>query len=167
MPRRHTRRRRKIKTSDIASGVLLVALGAYIVLQARDWSFITADGPGPGFMPIGVGAALIALALAQVIGAIRRSPDSTAAASAPASSGGERSVPRALASWAAFAISIALMKPLGFLLSFGLLAFFLVTVMYRQSLLKGVLVATLSALGFYLVFTVALRITLPVGVLGI
>jgi hypothetical protein len=38
--------------------------------------------------------------------------------------------------------------------------------MYRQGLLKGVLVATLSALGFHLVFAVALRIALPVGFLG-
>jgi putative tricarboxylic transport membrane protein len=149
------------------SGVLLVALGAYIVLQARNWSFLTADGPGPGFMPIGVGAALMLLAAAQVLGALRRSSRSTPAELAVPASDGERSVPRALASWVAFAIAIALVKPLGFLLSFGLLAFFLVTVMYRQSLLKGVLVATLSALGFYLVFDVALRITLPAGFLGI
>jgi hypothetical protein len=149
------------------SGVLLVALGAYIVLQARDWSFLTADGPGPGFMPIGVGAALMLLAAAQVLRALYGSSRSTAAELAVTASDGERSVPRALASWVAFAIAIVLVKPLGFLLSFGLLAFFLVTVMYRQSLLKGVLVATLSALGFYLVFDVALRITLPAGLLGI
>jgi hypothetical protein len=149
------------------SGVLLVALGAYIVMQARDWSFLTAEGPGPGFMPTGVGAALIVLALWQVIGALAGSSHSTKAETALAASDGERSVPRALSSWVAFAIALALVKPLGFLLSFGLLAFFLVTVMYRQSVLKGVLVATLSALGFYLVFTVALRITLPVGLLGL
>jgi hypothetical protein len=149
------------------SGVLLVALGAYIVMQGRDWSFLTAEGPGPGFMPTGVGAALIVLALWQMIGALAGSSHSTKAETALAASDGERSVPRALSSWVAFAIALALVKPLGFLLSFGLLAFFLVTVMYRQSVLKGVLVATLSALGFYLVFTVALRITLPVGLLGL
>lgn len=149
------------------SGALLVALGAYIVLQARDWSFLTGDGPGPGFMPMGVGAALMLLAAAQVIGALRRSSRATTVELTVPASDGERSVPRALASWVAFAIAIVLVKPLGFLLSFGLLAFFLVTVMYRQSLLKGVLVATLSALGFYLVFDVALRITLPAGFFGL
>lgn len=151
-----------MKTGDIASGLALIGLGAYIVFEAWDWPFLGPDGPGPGFMPIGVGAALIALCAWQVVAALGEAP-----AGAEKGSGTDWSrVRRALAAWAAFAVAIALIKPLGFFLSFVLLGFFLVVVMYRRSVATGLAVSLFSAAGFYLVFAVALRIRLPAGPWG-
>jgi hypothetical protein len=65
-----------------------------------------------------------------------------------------------------FAACAALMQPLGFVLSFGLLTFFLVAVIFRQSFLAA-LITTIGCVGaFYLVFTVALGVDLPAGPFG-
>jgi len=75
-------------------------------------------------------------------------------------------VGRALSTWFALAVSVALFKPLGFVISFALLTYFIVAVMYRRSLKTAALVAVASAAGFYLVFDRALSVPLPVGILG-
>ena len=73
---------------------------------------------------------------------------------------------RALSTWFALAVSVALFKPLGFVISFALLTYFIVAVMYRRPLKTAALVAVASAAGFYLVFDRALGVPLPVGILG-
>jgi hypothetical protein len=73
---------------------------------------------------------------------------------------------RGLAVWLAFAGCAALMGWLGFLVSFALLTFFMVTVVFRESAIKAGIVAVCAALGFYAVFPLALGVTLPTGVFG-
>jgi hypothetical protein len=63
-------------------------------------------------------------------------------------------------------VSVALFKPLGFVVSFALLTYFIVAVMYRRPLATAALTAVASAAGFHLVFDRALGVPLPVGVLG-
>ena len=146
---------------DIVSGAVLAGLGIYIVFEARGWEYLGADGPGPGFFPLWYGIAMIVLSL-LLIGAsvVHR------AASEPGGRVNWREVGRALATWVAFTGGIALLKVLGFLLSFGLMTLFVVAVMYRRPLKVALAVAAGTALGFYLVFPLALNVSLPVGVLG-
>jgi putative tricarboxylic transport membrane protein len=143
---------------DVVSGTVLAALGGYIVYEARGWDYLGADGPGPGFFPTWYGIAMIALSLLLVVDGVR-----AAAAAKPAP---WREIGHALAVWAAFAASIALLKLLGFLLAFGLLTLFIVAVVYRRPLAAALAVAAGGALGFYLVFPLALNVALPVGVFG-
>jgi len=75
-------------------------------------------------------------------------------------------VGRALGIWAALAVSIALLKILGFLVSFALLTLLVVAVMYRRPLVTGLSVAIGSSVGFYLLFPLALNVSLPTGVFG-
>lgn len=77
-----------------------------------------------------------------------------------------REVGRAMLAWAGLALCVGLLKILGFLLAFGLFTFFLVAVMYRRPLGAAAAVALGIALGFYLLFPVALNVALPVGKLG-
>jgi hypothetical protein len=65
-----------------------------------------------------------------------------------------------------FTASAALLQPLGFVLSFGLLTFLLVTVIFRQSLLAGFVTATGCTGLFYLIFPLALGVSLPTGPFG-
>ncbi len=73
---------------------------------------------------------------------------------------------RALIVWSAFAVCVALIKPLGFLIALALLTMFIVAVMYGQSLKMALAVAVGNAAGFYLVFGLALQLSLPAGPLG-
>jgi putative tricarboxylic transport membrane protein len=148
------------RSADLWSGLVLTALGIYIVVQARGWEYMGVDGPGPGFFPMWYGIAFVLLSAVLVLSSLRRK----------AAAGGARfpwaRVRRALVVWLAFAISVALFKPLGFTVGFGLLCFFIVAAMYRRPLKVAAVVAVASALGFYLVFPLALGVSLPVGVLG-
>jgi len=146
-------------TGDLWSGLALAALGTYVIVQALQWDYLTPEGPGAGFFPLWYGMAMLALSAALVVSELRRR-------SAPGATTNWRPLGRALSTWLALAASVALFKPLGFLVSFALLTYFIVAVMYRRPLKIAALVATASAAGFFLVFQLALGVSLPVGVLG-
>jgi putative tricarboxylic transport membrane protein len=73
---------------------------------------------------------------------------------------------RALGTWAAFALAVVLMAPLGFVLSFALLTFFIVAWVFRRPLLTAGITAVVTALAFHLAFPVALGVDLPTGFFG-
>lgn len=148
------------KRADLWSGFALVALGAYVISEAQQWEIMGADGPGPGFFPLWYGIAMVALSATLVIGSVLRR-------ASPADGGiNWPETVRALATWLALAISIAALKPLGFAVSFALLTFFIVAVMYRRPFKIAAAVAIAGAAGFHLVFSFALGVSLPIGVFG-
>src|SRR6478735_1085730 len=122
------------KSSDLWAGLALAALGVYIVVQAAQWEYLGPDGPGPGFFPLWYGVAMLALAALLVVSHLRR-----VAARGSAFEWGK--VGRALSTWFALAVSVALFKPLGFVVSFALLTYFIVAVMYRRPLKTAALTA--------------------------
>jgi len=147
------------KSGDLWSGLALAALGLYIVIQARQWEYLGPEGPGPGFFPLWYGVAMFGLSALLIVSNLRRR-------SARGNTIDWVKVGRALSTWFALAVSVALFKPLGFVISFALLTYFIVAVMYRRPLATAALVAVASAAGFYLVFDRALSVPLPVGFLG-
>jgi len=147
---------------EVVSGVVLAALGAYIIAEARGWEYFGADGPGAGFFPLWYGIAMVVLALLLIGSSLLRH-----AAGKSGRPADWRGIGRALLVWSAFASSIALLKFLGFFLSFALLTLFIVAVMYRRPLLQALAVAIGGAIGFYLLFPLALNVRLPMGVFGI
>lgn len=146
---------------DVVSGSVLAALGVFIIIESRHWEYLGADGPGPGFFPLWYGIAMVALSLLLVGGSVLRPATGESAKGI-----NWKEVGHALATWGVFAGCIALLKVLGFLLSFGLFTLFVVAVMYRRPLPTALAVAVGSALGFYLLFPLALNVALPVGILG-
>lgn len=145
---------------DVVSGAVLAGLGIYIVVEARGWEYLDADGPGPGFFPLWYGIAMIALAGLLV------ATSAMSGGAGPRAAGNSRAIGRALATWTALVACAGLFKLLGFLLSFGLFTLFVVAVMYRRPLLPALAVAVGCAVGFYLLFPVALNVALPKGLLG-
>jgi putative tricarboxylic transport membrane protein len=147
-----------VRNGEAISGAVLAALGAYIFLQSRAWDYYTADGPGPGFFPTWYGVAMVVLSLALIVSSVRN--------------GGERraidwrATSRALSTWAAFAVSVALMGALGFMVSFALLTFFVVTFVFKRSMLTAAVTAVAAAVVFHVVFPVILDVQLPTGRLG-
>jgi hypothetical protein len=55
---------------------------------------------------------------------------------------------------------------LGFLISFAILTFFMIAVVFRQSPVMAAVVAVAASAVFYAVFPLALSVSLPTGVFG-
>lgn len=149
----------RINQGDLWSGGVLAGLGVYIILQAKDWDYLTLEGPGPGFFPIWYGVAMVLLSLGLVISRLMRRE----ARGEPVD---WSEVARAMAAWTVFAVAVALLKILGFLFAFALLSLYVACVMYRRPLRTGVAIGAIGAAVFYLVFPLGLGVMLPVGVLG-
>ena len=145
---------------EVVSGVVLGALGGYIVSEAVRWEYLGPDGPGPGFFPVWYGAVMIVLSVVLVA---QNFISVAAAAGKPVK---WREVGRVFTVWAGFVACVALLKVLGFVLSFGLFVLFMVAGMYRRPWHVAVSVAAGCTAGFYLVFSFALDVRLPTGVLG-
>ncbi len=105
---------------DVVSGAVLAALGVYVINEARQWTYSGVEGPGPGFFPLWYGIAMVVLSLALIATSVMR----------PVPGAGKsvdwRGIGRALLVWVVFAGSIALLKPLGFLVVLALLTLFVV-----------------------------------------
>jgi putative tricarboxylic transport membrane protein len=149
-----------LKNGDLVSGAVLAGLGVFVVFEARKWEYLTPDGPGPGFFPMWYGLALVVLSLAVAAAAVLKRGRDQGGAIAWSRVG------RALAAWAVLTACIASLKVLGFLLSFGLLTFFIVWIMYRRSPAFAAASGVGAALAFYLIFPLALNVALPVGLFG-
>jgi putative tricarboxylic transport membrane protein len=148
-----------LRDGETIAGALLGALGAYVFLQSRAWDYYTEDGPGPGFFPYWYGVAMVVLSLALIASRLKSD-------AAPARSVDWRATGRALGTWLAFALSVALMEPLGFVLSFALLTFVIVIFIFHRPPLTAGLTAAGAALAFHLTFPVILNVPLPTGFLG-
>jgi putative tricarboxylic transport membrane protein len=154
-----------LKDGDVISGAALAALGVYIMMQARVWDYYTPDGPGPGFFPLWYGVTMVGLSLSLIVSSVWKA---RSANGRPGAAGAIdwQAAGRALATWAAFAVSVALMGVLGFVLSFVLLTFFIVIVVFRRPMLTAAVTAVVAALVFHLIFPVILNVPLPTGFLG-
>lgn len=146
------------RKADFWAGLALTGLGAYVLSQAWSWSYMEEDGPGAGFFPLWYGAIMMVLSLLLVAGAVLKD-------------GGTAATPRwhemrrAMTCWLALAFSVAILKYVGFMLSFGLLTWFIVAIMFRRSQKEAVLLAAGGAAGFYALFSLALDLPLPIGTL--
>lgn len=147
-----------MKRADIIAGFLLIGLGIFIILEAAKLDYTSEYGPGPGFLPLWLGIGFLALASPLVVISIARRTEENKVP--------WRGIQRAMASWAGLVVAIVLLKRVGFVLSFTLLSAFLVLVVDRRSLFTALTVAICSALGFYLIFAVALGVPLPKGPWG-
>jgi putative tricarboxylic transport membrane protein len=147
-----------LQTAEIAASGVLVGLGVYIIMQATQWTYSGPEGPGPGFFPIWYGIGIIGLALLL----IAQNLFGNAEGEHPNWTGTVRS----LAGWLALAITVALMQVIGFFLSLALLTFFICFVMYRRRVIVAVIASAAVAAGF-LIFPLALGVSLPTGIWGI
>lgn len=149
-----------LKSADLWSGLVLAALGVFIIVEARQWEYLGPDGPGPGFFPLWYGIAMVALSAVLVMASVLRK------ASRADTVINWHETGRAAATWLALVATVAALKLLGFVISFALLTFFIVAVMYRRPLTVAASIAVACSAGFYLVFSFALSVSLPTGVLG-
>ena len=152
-----------LRSGDLWAGLLLAAMGVFIIVTASGWLFLGPAGPGPGFIPMWHGVLMLLFAVLLVVTSVLRH---VPAPGAPSLRAEWRLARRGLGIWLAFAIAVGLLKLLGFFIAFALLALFIVTVLYRKPLLVGVATAVSASVAFYLIFPLALGLRLPTGPLG-
>lgn len=148
------------RDGDVIAGGLIAALGVYITTTAMRWEVMGPEGPGPGFFPVGYGVALVGLSLVLIFQRVLAQPSKNE------TSIDWQGMRRAATTWIAFAGAAALMPTLGFFVSLGLLTLFLSLTVFEKPLKAALLNSVLIAVGFYIVFGLALDISLPTGLLG-
>ena len=149
-----------VRKGDFWAGLVLAALGTYIINESLGWVYLGEDGPGAGFFPRWYGIAMVVFSLLLVAGAVLKHDPAMRKRAI-----NWREVRRALTCWAALVACVALLKVLGFFLSFSLLGWFLIAVMFRQSQRIALGISLSGALGFYLLFSWGLNLSLPAGLL--
>jgi hypothetical protein len=157
-----------LRKVDIGLGLGLVPFALLAIVQSLALPLTQRGGaPGPGMAPLLLSIALLGLALVLAGSRLRPGPDSFGPVVWPS----RPELIRVGAVAIALAVSIALLKPLGYVVSTILLMSFLVIVIERVPIRSGrvrlldvaksaVLIVGLPAL-FYLVFGVLLRVRLP------
>jgi putative tricarboxylic transport membrane protein len=145
------------------AALALLALGVFIVQQSVQWEFLGRNGPGVGFFPLVYGTLIVVLALVLAVKSLlaaRRT--SGLSASSPGSPPGK--VLAALSVWLAFAVTVALMKFIGFFVALGLLVMFMTRFVFSRSPRFALLSGVLVPLSFFVVFSLLLNVQLPVGI---
>jgi putative tricarboxylic transport membrane protein len=148
--------------SELLAAIVLAGFGGFIIYEAWELPYSSEFGPGPGFFPLWIGIGILSCALAMIgTGALGAEPRAV-----PTGKFDRSDLSRALGAWLAFALAIASLAFLGFGLSLGFLTIFLIIVLDRRPPWLALAVAAGLVLGFHLVFTVALGVSLPEGPLG-
>ena len=124
------------RKGDFWAGLVMAALGMFVVTQAYAWDYMTEDGPGAGFFPLWYGAVMVTLSLLLVAGAILKE-----GAKAKTVRWDDRRR------------------------AFGLLIWFIIAVMFGRPQRIALPYAIGGAVGFYALFTLALELQLPAGTL--
>ncbi len=146
---------------NLISGACLAAFGVYVISVASKLPYVSEVGPGPGFFPLWLGIGLVLFASCLMFAAF-----STSRNGAKSESQSLKATVRALAGWLAMMIAIALFAWIGFSLSFVLLTIFLIVALDRRPVLLALGVGLGLAAAFYLIFVVALDVSLPVASWG-
>ena len=144
-----------MKKWERLAALILAAVGLGAAVQAYLMGFGTISAPGPGFFPFWLSLFLAATSFVHFLG--QQGPDE---------------VPVHLwtgRSWLKPALATAVMLVYAFLLGWvgffpaSCLLFVIWLVMEREKLLTIALVATIGTASIYLLFTMLLRVPLPVG----
>ncbi len=147
--------------SNLIAAACLAAFGTYVVYGGSKLSYVSDVGPGPGFFPFWIGIGFLLLGTYQMVlsySSARRHSGHIA----PLWSGSGR----ALGAWLGLAVVIALFRWIGFVLGFVSLTIFLIVVLDHRPVKLACAIGAGLALTFYLLFEIALGVSLPAGPWG-
>jgi len=147
---------------ELLAAIVLTGFGSFVIYEAHSLPYTSESGPGPGFFPLWIGIGIVVCSLAMLYACFFRTDGNSEETAKIA----KVEFARALGAWLAFVAAIVLLPLIGFGLSLGLLTAFLILVLDRRSVWLAIGVALSLALGFQLVFAVALGVSLPAGPWG-
>ena len=152
---------RNLNPSELAAAALLFLVGVYIMFKAWGWTYLTPDGPGPGFFPLWTGIAISVLSAAVAVSHIYAALNGDSTERTRWDGSG-----RVLMGWVGLLVAIGLLKPAGFIVSLFLLTLFLVFLIFRRTFTTASFVALGNCAGFWLLFEKLLKVQLPAGPWG-
>lgn len=143
---------------DQAAGLVLAALGGYVVAAAREYPFGTLAEPGPAFLPVVLGAMLLVCGLVMAVGAAFAPPEGSVRFA---------ELRHALVILIALGAAAFSIERIGFRLLVVLMLLFFLLVIERRSPLVAVPLALGMAFGTFHLINDVLRVPLPVGPWGL
>lgn len=147
---------------SLVGGVVFLAVGLLTIWLATDLDVGTLRLVGPGAMPIAVGVAMIGLATALIVRAVRR-PEVAAEEEPPDTWG----YARVAAVIVLIGLFILALPTAGFLISsFALMYVFYAIGVGRPFSLFALVAALVSSVAAYGLFVLILGVRLPAGILG-
>ena len=161
----HVRDARITRSVHIVLGLVIAALGAWLLYRSRtELAFRGPNGePGPGYLPVLLTTGLIGLGLlltaVWVFGSRARHGE------APTLSLEPRQMGRALLVWLALGLSAFLIEPLGFLLAGEVFVLLVILVIERIRSIPLIITLLLLPPAMYLLFDTLLEVQLPGGTL--
>jgi hypothetical protein len=147
-----------LRKVDIILGLALIPFALFAIVQSLALPLSQRGGiPGPGMAPLLLAVALFGLAAILVGSRLVGAAESFGEIEWPTRS----ELTRVVAVVVALAVSIALLKPLGYIVSSLLLVAFLVLAIERLPLVKAIILIVGLPVLFYVIFGVLLRVRLP------
>jgi hypothetical protein len=154
-----------MRRANQITGIAGLILAGYIIRAASKWTYTVEYSPGAGFFPLWLGIFMAVLAAALFIQATF--PPKRGGGKEESFLPDREGMKRAFLFFVVFAVSIALMGKLGFLITSFLFALVFLVVVEKYSWLKGLVTSLCMAAILYLLFNTALHVPLPKGLWGI
>jgi putative tricarboxylic transport membrane protein len=161
-----------VRVAETIAALCVSLLGVITIALARQLPYQAEYGPGPGFLPLWLGATLVVLSVFLLRSALKEGAHAASAdARGENPEGFFQFAPGAFTPWLIFFVSTLavslLFQRLGFGLSIGL--FMLVTMRWvaRQSWLSTIVMALATPIVLYLGFVRILMIPLPLAPPGL
>lgn len=151
-----------MRRADQLTGIIMFVFAVAVIEGARRMPPSGTFGPGAGFLPFWLGAAMAILSVILLVNATREPAHTSGRSPFPKG----RAILSILETVGALAAFISLLETLGFLLATGLLTAFLLRVVERERWVTTVTVAVANAVGLYIVFQKFLGVSLPKSGLG-
>lgn len=147
----------RVAPGELVLALFFVALGLLWVGAAIRMPLWQGFAPQSGFMPLWYGVVLIGLTGAVVFNLFRQKDDAKK----------EQPIAKPLLVLAAFGACIAGLEPMGFIPAIFLMLLFMFVFIERLPIIPSTLVATATTAVLFLIFRTWLKVTLPIGPLGI
>lgn len=147
----------RVAPGELVLAAFFAALGLLWVGAAIRVPFWEGFAPQSGFMPLWYGVILIGLTGAVLVNLFRQKDDAKP----------EQPIGKPLLVLAAFAAGIAGLEPMGFIPAVFLMLLFMFALVERLPIISSTLVAAATTGVLFLIFRTWLKVTLPIGPLGI
>lgn len=145
-----------------AAQLVLIAVGAYVAVEARSLGLWTSLGPGPGLLPLILGVALVGLSLTWLVQTVveRRRASAVDTGEAP---GEPLDRPYVLGIVGGLIVLASLMELLGFQISMAVFLFAELLLLGKQRWWVAAPVALVGSVGVFVLFDRVLAVQLPLS----